>query len=105
MLENLQKRSVNTSLDDVVRAIKGLKDGKSPGGDGIPAEVWKYGGANLSNRLHRWVIKIWEEGHVPQAWKHANIVTIYKKETDQNVIITEVYLFFLQPEITLLGSY
>ena len=37
------------------------------------------GGANLSNRLHRWIIKVWEEGHVPQAWKDANIVTIYKK--------------------------
>ena len=29
--------------------------------------------------LHRWIIKVWEEGHVPQAWKDANIVTIYKK--------------------------
>ena len=37
------------------------------------------GGANLSNRLHRWINKIWEEGHVPQVWKDANIVTIYKK--------------------------
>ena len=66
-------------MDEMVRAIKGLKDGKEPGGDGIPAEVWKYGGANLSNRLHRWIIKVWEEGHVPQAWKDANIVTFYKK--------------------------
>ena len=85
VLENIQKRSVNTALDEkptmdeIVRAIKGLKDGKAPGGDGIPAEVWKYGGANLSSRLHRCIIKIWEEGHVPQAWKDANIVTIYKK--------------------------
>ena len=85
VLEDIQKRSVNTALDEkptldeMVRAIKGLKDGKAPGGDGIPAEVWKYGGANLSNRLHRWIIKVWEEGHVPQSWKDANIVTIYKK--------------------------
>ena len=54
MLENTQKRSVNTALDEkptmdeIVRAIKGLIDGKQPGGDGIPAEVWKYGVANLS---------------------------------------------------------
>ena len=66
-------------MDEMVRAIKGLKDGKEPGGDGIPAEVWIYGGANLSNRLHRWIIKIWKKGYVPQAWKDANIVTIYKK--------------------------
>ena len=73
VLENIQKRSVNTALDEkptmdeMVRAINGLNDGKAPGGDGISAEVWKYGGANLSSRLHRWIIKIWEEGHVPQA--------------------------------------
>ena len=92
-------------MDEMVRAIKGLKGGKAPGGDGIPSEVWKYGGVNLSNRLHRWIIKVWEEGHVPQAWKDANIVTIYKKGTEQNVVITEVYLFFLQPARSLLGSY
>ena len=66
-------------MDEMVRAIKGLKDGKAPGGDGITSEVWKYGGANLQNRLHQWIIKIWEEGHAPHAWKDANTVTIYKK--------------------------
>ena len=60
-------------MGGLVRAIKGLIDGKTLGGDRIPAEVWTYGGANLSNR---WITKIWEEGHVPQAWKYASIVTI-----------------------------
>ena len=66
-------------MDEMIRAIKGLKDGKAPGRHGIPAELWKYGAANLSNRMHRWIIKLWEEGHVAQAWRDANIVTIYKK--------------------------
>ena len=45
VLENIQKRSVNTALDEeptmdkMVRAMKGLKDGNAPGGDEIPAEV------------------------------------------------------------------
>ena len=84
-LENIQKLSVNTALDEKLtmdemdRAIRGLKDGKAPSGDGIPAEVWNYRGTNLSNRLHRWIIKICEKGHVPQSGKDANIVTIYKK--------------------------
>ena len=66
-------------MDEMARAIAGLKDGKAPGGDGIPAEVWKHGGDNLSNRLHQLINKAWEEGSVPQAWKDASIVTIYKK--------------------------
>ena len=58
-------KSVNTALDEkptmdeMVSAIKGHTYGKIPGGDGIPAEICKYGGANLSNRLHRLIIKIW----------------------------------------------
>ena len=45
VLENIQKRSANTALDEkptldeMVRAIKGLEEGKTPAGDGIPAEV------------------------------------------------------------------
>ena len=85
VLENIQKRSVNTVLDEkptmyeVVRAIKGLKRWKSTRWRRNSSRSMEIRGANLSNRLHRWIIKIWEEGHVPQAWKDANIVTIYKK--------------------------
>ena len=76
-------------MDDMVRASKGLKDGKASGVYGIIPEVWKYGGANLSNRLHQWITKIGNEGHVLQAWKDASIVTIYKKnETEHNVVTT-----------------
>ena len=62
VLENIQNRSVNIALDEkltmdeMVMAIKGLKDGKALGGDGI--SFMENGGANLSNRLHRWIIKI-----------------------------------------------
>ena len=52
-LDNIPQRIIKTSLDDIptmdemARAIAGLKDGKSPGGDGIPAKVWKHGENNL----------------------------------------------------------
>ena len=66
-------------MDEMARAIAGLKDGKAPGGDGIPAEVWKHGGDNLFSRLHQLITNAWEVCSVPQTWKDASIVTIYKK--------------------------
>ena len=70
-----------------------MKDGKAPGQDGIPAEVWKYGGQNLLVKLHELIVQIWQEGEVPQAWKDASIVTIFKRATEQNVATTEVSPF------------
>ena len=58
-LDNIPQCITKTSLyeiptiDEMARAIVGLKDGKAPGGDGIPAEVWKHGGDNLFSRLHQ----------------------------------------------------
>ena len=83
-LENIPQRITKTSLGEIptiaemARAIAGLKDGKAPGGDGNPAEVWKHGGDNLFSRLHQLIINAWEVGSDPQAWKDASIVTIYK---------------------------
>ena len=84
-LDNITQRIIKTSLDEIpsmdemARAIAGLKDGKAPGGDGIPAEVWKHGGDNLFSRLHQLITNAWEMGSVPQSWKDATIITIYKK--------------------------
>ena len=74
-LDNIPQRIIKTSLDEIptmdemARAIAGLKDGKTPGGDGIPAEVWQHGGDNLFSRLHQLITNAWEVGSVPQAWK------------------------------------
>ena len=64
-------------MDEMARSITGLKDGKAPVGGGIPAEVWKHGGAKLVNRLYQLISNAWE-GSVPQAWKDASKHAIYK---------------------------
>ena len=85
-LDNIPQRINKASLDEIptmdemARAIAGLKDGKAPGGDRIPVEVWKHGGDNLFSRLHQLIINAWKVGSVPQAWKDASIETIYKKD-------------------------
>ena len=85
VLDNIPQRITKTNqgdiptMDEMARAIAGLKDGKAPGGDGILAEVWKHGGDNLFSRLHQLITNACEVGYVPEAWKDASIVTISKK--------------------------
>ena len=85
VLDNIPQHITKTSLDEIptmaemARAIAGLKDGKAPGGDAIPAEVWKHGGDDLFSRLHQLFTNAWKVGSVPQAWKDASNVTMYKK--------------------------
>ncbi|XP_063588823.1 uncharacterized protein LOC134765962 [Penaeus indicus] len=44
-----------------------------------PSKIWKHGGATLANSLLMLIKQAWKKGTVPQEWKNANIVTIYKK--------------------------
>ena len=84
-LDNIPQRINKTSLDDIptmdemARAIAGVKYGKAPGGDGIPAEIGKHGGDNIFSRLHQLITNAWEVGFVPQVWRDASIVAIFKK--------------------------
>ena len=84
-LDTIPHRVTKTSLEEIstmanwARAIVGMKDGKTPGEDGISTEVWKHEGDNLFSRLHQLITNAWEVGFVPQAWKDASIVTIYKR--------------------------
>ena len=65
-------------------AIKRTKCGKAAGPDGIPPEVWKYGGATLRNKLLQLFCNIWlTTAEVPQDFKDATIVTIYKRKGDR----------------------
>ena len=56
-IEYLPQVEVNYSLDDpptvqeVAEAIKQLSDGKAPGPDAIPSEIYKCGSAILKTRL------------------------------------------------------
>jgi len=65
--------------------VKGLKNNKAAGPDGLPAEVFKHGGYLLKHRLHRFITSTWSSGCVPQQWKDSNIVTIYKRKGDKAI--------------------
>lgn len=48
------------SKKEIRRAIRKLKDGKVAGYDGIPEEVWKYGGKELIDWGWNYCNKVWK---------------------------------------------
>jgi hypothetical protein len=71
--------AADISLAEVKKAAQQMKNEKAAGMDGIPADVFKYGGERLLEVLHRVIQKVWEGGEVPQAWKDAMICSLFKK--------------------------
>ena len=73
------------TLQEVQRCIKTLKNNKSPGTDGIPAEVFRYGGNELLEALHRIIQDCWVTETVPTDWKSSLIVSVYKNKGDRSI--------------------
>ena len=84
-LANIQHHNVMIILDEtptmeeLMKAVASLADGKAPGGDRIPAKSWRHGELRVTSRLLKLIHKAWEEDSVPQEWKDANAVTNFKK--------------------------
>lgn len=73
------------TLSEVKTAIAQMACGKAPGLDDIPAELFKHGGTALSCRMVRLFVRIWENRSVPQDFKDALIVHIFKQKGDRSV--------------------
>lgn len=84
-IKNLKQATVQNwmdecpEIDEVRRAVEMLSEGKSPGADGIHPEVIKKGGPKLLSALHEIIQDAWKTAVVPQDWKDAQLVTIFKK--------------------------
>ena len=57
-----------------------MSTGKAPGPDAIPAEIFKSGGISLTRRLTGLFRSHWEKETLPQAFKDATTVHIYKRK-------------------------
>ena len=66
-------------FDEVLYAVRKLKNGKASGPDDISAEMLKS-----HNGIAEWlwdiVNKCWTEENLPQDWKLAEVVPLYKKK-------------------------
>ena len=52
---------------EISTAIKKLNNRKSPGADGIPAELYKHGGPVMIDVIHQLCPEVWETGEWPLA--------------------------------------
>lgn len=91
IIHNLeQKETVESladvpTLDEVEKAIRQMKCGKSAGPDGIPPEIFVYGGPEVAKNLHEIIVIIWNSENIPAELINANIITIFKKNDRHNV--------------------
>ena len=67
------------TFDEVEKALRSLKSGKASGPDGIPAEVIKAGGSQLTEQLFLLIQRFWTEKQIPADLRDALIVTLFKK--------------------------
>nr|VZI27867.1 unnamed protein product [Spirometra erinaceieuropaei] len=73
------------SLQETIRAVQQLSSAKAPGSDAIPAEVYKHGGPQLMDHLTALFQEMWRQGEVPQDFKDATIVHLYKRKGNRQV--------------------
>ena len=64
--------------DKVTEALQ-LSLGKEAGSDGISAELLKGGGSVITDWLLELTEEVWRTGVVPQDWKDAELIPLYKK--------------------------
>ncbi|VDM03157.1 unnamed protein product [Schistocephalus solidus] len=85
-IERLPQVATNNEQDlpptppETIRAVQQIFSGKSPGYDAIPPEVYKHGGPRLMAELTTLFQEMWCQGQVPQEFKDATIVHLYKRK-------------------------
>ncbi|KAI5712725.1 hypothetical protein M8J75_010736 [Diaphorina citri] len=57
------------SKSEIIKAIKELKNGKAPGIDNLPPEIFKQTPDITANILHPLFLQIWEKEKIPGDWK------------------------------------
>ncbi len=69
----------NVLREEVQKAVDRLKNNKSPGVDGIQAELMKAGGESTVDAIHRLCNMVWDQERWPTEWTSSVLVTIAKK--------------------------
>ncbi|KAK2705998.1 hypothetical protein QYM36_016128 [Artemia franciscana] len=67
------------SRDEVIHAIKLLKNNKSPGIDELPAELLKALPEVAIDELYNLLTDVWVNEYIPEEWRTSVIIPVFKK--------------------------
>jgi hypothetical protein len=80
----IEEQRGDICMEEVKMALRKLKNGKAPGVDEVEGEIIKAGG----EWLMEWVLRLfkvcWKEGTVPEEWKKAIIIPLYKGKGEKS---------------------
>ena len=88
--QNIESSTTDSDLNkeidtaEIMKAIKGLKNGKSASGDDITNEMLKHGSSVFINALKKLFNQISNDGNFPSCWNESYIVLINKKGSKNN---------------------
>ena len=68
------------TMEEIEKAIGQTNLGRASGEDGIPAEIYKAAGPNGPEAFHDLLLSIWEEEKIPDDFRDALIVSLYKNK-------------------------
>ena len=67
------------TYEEVEKALKSMKFGKSVGPDEVSAELLKLGAESVICVMHRIVVGVWKTGKWPADWTMSTFVLLFKK--------------------------
>ena len=73
------------TITETRKAIQHLSSGKAPGTDAIPAELYKAGGLPMAEKLTELFQCMWRKEAIPQDFKDASIIHLYKRKRNPQV--------------------
>ena len=85
ILEDIDQHAIDNSLDEPItedeldKALKNTKLGKSPGPDGVLPEIVVHGGARLRAFLFSIITLLWVSEDIPADMTDPNITILFKK--------------------------
>ena len=73
------------TVTETRKAIQHLSSGTAPGTYAIPAEVYKAGGLTMAEKLTELFQCMWRKEAIPQDFKDASIIHLYKRKGNPQV--------------------